>query len=175
MQTDPTLLIMGGSLLAASLIGRRLRRFFKNKHRHRVKSAARIIERVSQIETPGAKLAYLRKIDPFTFEEVVLTLLERRGCQIKRNKRYTGDGGIDGQVWINGEYHLIQAKRYKSHINAKHVEQFAALVAEKGCRGLFVHTGRTGKGSRTHAAPDSRVTIVSGQRLINLLSPTPVK
>ncbi|WP_192840691.1 restriction endonuclease, partial [Enterobacter hormaechei] len=43
---------------------------------------------------------YLRKIDPFVFEELLLEGFEAHGFRTIRNKRYTGDGGIDGQVII---------------------------------------------------------------------------
>ncbi|MEX6059375.1 restriction endonuclease [Enterobacter hormaechei] len=42
------------------------------------------------------KINYLRKIDPFVFEELLLEGFEAHGFRTIRNKRYTGDGGIDG-------------------------------------------------------------------------------
>ncbi len=42
----------------------------------------------------GQKIAYLRKIDPFVFEELLLEGFERRGFEVIRNRRYTGDGGL---------------------------------------------------------------------------------
>ena len=45
----------------------------------------------------GYKIAYLRKIDPFTFEELLLEGFESHGFRTIRNKRHTGDGGIDGR------------------------------------------------------------------------------
>lgn len=68
-----------------------------------------------------------------------------------RNKRYTGDGGIDGRCNINGSDYLIQSKRYKSHINP-----------------AFVHTGKTGAKSK-QIAQDENLEMISGQRLLNLL------
>jgi restriction system protein len=90
-------------------------------------------------------LAYLRKIDPFVFEELLLTCFERQGFTIRRNERYTGDGGLDGRVWLHGELYLIQAKRYKDSINPVHLEEFGRLIQSRGAAGgYFVHTGRTG-------------------------------
>ncbi|MGS6531656.1 restriction endonuclease, partial [Enterobacter hormaechei] len=40
---------------------------------------------------------YLRKIDAFVFEELLLEGFEAHGFRTMRIKRYSGDGGIDGQ------------------------------------------------------------------------------
>lgn len=68
------------------------------RHLWRRQAAKRVITKLQQIEGFGPRLAYLRKIDPFVFEELVLEGFERRGCKVRRNKRYTGDGGalMDG-------------------------------------------------------------------------------
>ena len=68
--------------------------------------------RLRRIKEPGRQIHYLRQVNPFLFEEMILTALKRHGFKIKRNRRYTGDGGIDGQAWWNGQHYLIQAKRY---------------------------------------------------------------
>nr|WP_225226253.1 restriction endonuclease [Komarekiella delphini-convector] len=87
----------------------------------------------------------MRKIDPFVFEELLLTCFERQGYNIRRNKRYTGDGGVDGCIWLHGSLYLVQAKRYKDAINPVHVEEFAQVIARRGAAGgYFVHTGRAG-------------------------------
>lgn len=113
-------------------------------------------------------LSYLRKIDPFVFEELLLTSFEKKGYKIERNKRYTHDGGIDGKIWIGGKLCLIQAKRYKSYINKKHIAEFYDLVNNNKNvkQGYFIHTGKTGK--RTYALyKESPIKIISGERLIN--------
>lgn len=67
-----------------------------------------------------------------------------QGWEIGRNFRYTGDGGIDGRVLIADKLYLIQAKRYRSHINLQHIRNFhQAIVREKAPGGFFVHTGKT--------------------------------
>ncbi|MFD2431520.1 restriction endonuclease [Sphingobium scionense] len=83
-------------------------------------------------------------MDPLAFEELLLESLERRGHKVTRNHRYTGDGGIDGQVVIEGAIWLIQAKRYAGIIRPDHVVAFQTLCQSRGCRSLFIHTGRTG-------------------------------
>lgn len=142
----------------------------KPSQRRRERQARLNLVALAEIPEPGRKFAFLRKIDPFTFEEMILESYELRGHRVKRNHRYTGDGGIDGRVWLDGELHLVQAKRYASHISAAHMREFCHLVAAQGCKGLFVHTGRTGGASRSLANGDENVSIVSGQRLLDLLA-----
>src|SRR5438105_3000787 len=96
-----------------------------------------LLGRIMNERGAAAVFSYLRKIDSFCFEEVVLTALSRRGLAIERNRRYTGDGGIDGQVWINGELLLLQVKRYRRHIDCAHVEAFSQLCTSAKKKGLF--------------------------------------
>lgn len=175
MQWLPVIAGVGVLMLAyGPLTYHRIRRrlgYRKKSQVRREKAARRVLKRLTQIEHFPQKLAYLRKIDPFTFEELVLEAFARRGCPIRRNRRYTGDGGIDGQVMIRGYLYLIQAKRYRWWISAKHVQEFSALVARRDCRGVFVHTGRTGGLSRSAANAAPNVSIISGERLMRLLEP----
>ena len=101
---------------------------------------------------------------------MILSALKQHGHKIIRNKAYTGDGGVDGRVIINGTKVIIQAKRYKSHINKQHVEEFAALCRKSKCLGLFVHTGKTGAASRAAANTSQVIDIVSGERMLKMLS-----
>ena len=119
--------------------------------------------------SPDRAFGYLRNVDFFVFEEMILTAFEQRGVKVIRNRRYTGDGGIDGRVIIGGETLLIQAKRYDSHINAGDVAAFAEICRNKRKRGLFIHTGRTGKKAHNNAVEANGIEIVSGRRLLDLL------
>lgn len=181
MEIPSSTLITFFSLVAIALISRfavpilRLLGWRKPSQRRRERQARRSLEKLLSIPEPGRKFAYLRKIDPFTFEEMILEAYKLNGHKIKRNHRYTGDGGIDGRVWLDDELHLIQAKRYSGHINASHVRDFCALVAGKGCKGIFVHTGKTGEASRSLANCDPAVSMISGQRLLELLDISRVK
>lgn len=113
-------------------------------------------------------ISYLRKIDPFVFEEMLLSLMYERGFKIKRNKRYTGDGGSDGIFWIKGKKYHIQAKRYKSYINKSHMTEFINLISREKSGGVFIHTGKTGKQTQK-LANDNDVFIISGKELIDLV------
>ena len=131
--------------------------------------AAQQLKRLKRFNTPEVQITHLRSVNPYVFEEMILTALKHRGYQIKRNKRYSGDGGIDGQAIIEGHCYLIQAKRYTNHINPAHVQSFARLCQRRGRRGLFVHTGKTGKKS-DRIAQFSEIEMISGDRLLNMLN-----
>lgn len=152
-------------LVVLWLIVRLVRR---RKVRWRVKAARKILRRVQRMSAEPQQIAYLRKIDPFIFEELVLTVMKRQGHRIKRNKRYTGDGGIDGQIWIRGKRHLMQAKRYSGYIHKTHLHDFDDLCRRRRCKGLFVHTGKIGGGGEN--SETRRVTILNASEFLELLS-----
>ena len=138
------------------------------RHTRNIKHADVVIKKITTFSYEGAKLNYLRKIDPFVFEEIILTGFEKNGYEIKRNKKYTDDGGIDGKIYKDGKLFLIQAKRYSSAINPKHVEEFANVIIQNNAHGgFFVHTGRTGNMSKEHTS-DSLI-IISGDSLLKLI------
>ncbi|ECO9089910.1 restriction endonuclease [Salmonella enterica] len=139
------------------------------RHRRYRETAQRVLGRLPALSSDGARLSYLRKINPYVFEELLLLALEKQGLEVIRNRSYSGDGGLDGQVFINGERWLIQAKRYRRSISPQHVREFGELLAREGCRGFFVHTGRTGRKSLDSLRGYPQIQLVSGRRLLALL------
>ncbi|EJA7965882.1 restriction endonuclease [Salmonella enterica] len=139
------------------------------RHRRYRETAQRVLGRLPALSSDGARLSYLRKINPYVFEELLLLALEKQGLEVIRNRSYSGDGGLDGQVFINGERWLIQAKRYSRSISPQHVREFGELLAREGCRGFFVHTGRTGRKSLDSLRGYPQIQLVSGRRLLALL------
>ena len=133
-----------------------------------VEKSKRIISKIITFQHDGQRFSYLRKINHFVFEEVILTAFENMGHLPIRNSRYTRDGGIDGQVFIKGKKYLIQAKRYSKYIDNKDVAKFVELCRSAKLKGLFVHTGKTGWSSHKKAFM-SNVDIVSGSRMISLV------
>lgn len=140
-------------------------------HSWRQVSSKKVLRKIRNFETPGQIINYLKKIDAFVFEEIILdTLSERPDITVKRNKRYTGDKGIDGQFLIkrDNQYFkgIIQAKRYKSYINNKDVELFKANIeAEKADIGLFIHTGKTG--GKVYEHINDNLILISGAKLVD--------
>lgn len=143
-------------------------------HLYRIRQARKILFKLKEIaQQPNHEpriLGYLRKINPFVFEELVLSVIEDSNIRITRNTRYTGDGGIDGIFHLKKGRVLIQCKRYKNHIDNKHVQELAQKVSQdKHYLGIFVHTGRTGEKSKTVASDSKNVVFVSGSNLVNFL------
>jgi restriction system protein len=140
----------------------------KRRHHYHIGQARIVLIKLRTMRNSGANygqiLGYLRKVHPSTFEELILELAERSGADITRNSRYTGDGGVDGRFYYEGTKWTVQAKRYSTAINPKHVIEFSWLIARYGGRGLFVHTGRTGNMSRS-ATKGNEVWFLSGSGL----------
>lgn len=147
--------------------------FFKPKKNYRhvrnIEKSKKILFKMNEFEGEYKEariFAYLRKIDPYVFEELLLEALLAKGFQIVRNKRYSGDGGIDGKAYYKDQLYYIQAKRYKKYVSLQHLNEFKKVVGDK--KGLFIHTGKTGKDTYSEFK-HTNIEIISGQRLINLL------
>ena len=149
------------------LIYMRRRRIRKYMMR-RADETLKLLRSMDAKKDDGKMFGIMRSMPPFAFEEMILTALSDKGFKIKRNGWYMGDGGLDGQFWIGRQRVLIQAKRYKNHIERLHVEDFCKLCKRYKAKGIFVHTGRTGKASKAHADGDENIEIISGQTLLNL-------
>jgi restriction system protein len=147
----------------------------RRKQQHNIRAAQRVLQHLrgrslsTQEELPVV-LGTLRKLNPFQFEELILTCCEERGWRIKRNSRYTGDGGIDGRVWIAEDLFLMQAKRYRNYIDTQHIRDFQNVIQRENAQGgLFVHTGQTGALSKKVAYEADTIIILSGRRLVNFV------
>ncbi|EKO1958028.1 restriction endonuclease [Salmonella enterica] len=140
------------------------------RHRRYRQTAEWVLTRLPQLVSDGARLNYLRRINPYVFEELLLLALENQGLKVIRNPSYSGDGGSDGQVLIAGKRWPIQAKRYNRSVSPQHIRDFGELLTRENCCGFFIHTGRTGRKSRDGLQTNPQVQLVSGQRLLNLLA-----
>ncbi len=140
----------------------------KDQHIYNRINAFRFLKKLKAMKTPQEQFYYLRGLDAFVFEEMILTSLKNKGFIIVRNDGYTGDGGIDGRAYLNDQHYLIQAKRYTGHVKAKDIEDFAKICKRRKGKGLFVHTGKTGE-TAMKAARVNKVHVVSGAKLLELL------
>lgn len=145
----------------------------KWRHIYRVKKAKKIIQKIQFISSTeggyGKSILYLRKINPYVFEELILTAIENSNIRIYRNKRYSGDGGIDGIFQLKPGKVLIQCKRYSKYIHQQHVQDFIQEVHQKYYKGIFVHTGKTGDKSKNLAQSSPKLIILSGSHLIDVI------
>lgn len=173
LMANPVLAVLLTGLFIAVMAGLNLRgreSASVRRHRRYRATAARVLQRLPQLGGNGQRLAYLRKINPYVFEELLLLAFERQGYAVIRNTSYSGDGGLDGQVIIEGKTFLIQAKRYGRAITPSHIKSFGALLRHHHCDGFFIHTGRTGQLSHALLQNHPHVHLVSGQKLLALLA-----
>ncbi len=173
-------------------------------HRQRVKAALQRLYQLRSMaadpELPearkfAAQFAYMRRIEPMVFEEMILEAFRQRGFMVRANVRYTGDGGIDGRVWVEDWRQIdpwfskrqpdrmvrgwagIQCKRYEGAVRQEHLRQFPVDLAREGLvAGFFVHTGTTPKarkeaeGAASGSGLEPPVQRISGSKLLHLLS-----
>lgn len=132
-----------------------LKKFRKNKHSY----------------TPAQRFAFIRKVDHFTWEEILIACFEERGCKVVRTK-LTRDGGSDGYVKLNDQWVVIQAKRYKGAIAKAHVMDLAKLVETdpRVSKGLFIHTGTSSAPILEYFRSNLSLDIISGvDKVLSLL------
>ncbi len=147
-------------------------RTLTSKHRRNIQHSYLLVQQfrkeASLAKLPAA-IATLRRLDPYVFEELLLTCCEDQGWEIERSFRYTGDGGVDGRVLIAGSMYLVQAKRYKDYINPQQIEKFRMVIQREGAAGgFFIHTGKTGTLSK-QLLTEFRITLISGQKLVDFV------
>ncbi|WMU73303.1 restriction endonuclease [Enterobacter bugandensis] len=173
LMVNPVLTVVLIVLFVAVMLGLNCRgreTASRRRHRRYQTTAMRVLARLPLLGGDGQRLAYLRKINPYVFEELLLLAFERQGYAVIRNTSYSGDGGLDGQVIIEGKTYLIQAKRYGRTITPSHITSFGALLRHHHCDGFFIHTGRTGQLGRVLLQNYPHVHLVSGQKLLALLA-----
>lgn len=109
------------------------------------------------------RFKYIREMDFFLFEEVLITCFEERGYKVIRTKM-TRDNGSDGYVFLNDELVAIQAKRYSGPIAKKDILSFERLVTNgsKINKGLFIHTGKTSQPIKDIARNSNCIELISG-------------
>lgn len=149
-----------------------------NKHQLNIQHGKRVLQQLrskaTEVELPMA-IAMLRRMNPYAFEELLLTCCEEQGWQIQRNFRYSNDGGLDGRVAIAGKLYLIQAKRYTGHIKPEHIRDFYSVIGQSQADGgFFIHTGKTGSLSK-ELLREFGINLISGQRLVNFVLGQQVK
>lgn len=143
----------------------------KKSHKWRIISAKKTLLKLRAFEHDGQILNYLKKIDAFVFEELLLFVFnENDKIEIIRNKKYTGDGGIDGTFFINKSKYLIQAKRYNNFINISHIKKFSEDINKnRALKGYFIHTGKTRKSTKNIYKEDEKIEIISGDKLVKFI------
>lgn len=147
-------------------------RLSANKHRQNIRRSNFVLCKLRN-NADKAKLstviATLRRLSPYEFEELMLTCCKDQGWQIRRNSRYSGDGGIDGRTLIGGKLYAIQAKRYFGYINPEHIREFYQVIETEGAAGgFFIHSGKTGTLSK-QLLSEFQIILLSGQKLVDFV------
>jgi restriction system protein len=114
-------------------------------------------------------LGRLRRMSAYAFEELLAFCFWERGFQGRTSGQYSRDGGVDGYAVVDGENVIIQAKRWQAHVCNRHITALARTAHEHGARGVFCHTGKTGRLARQMARLH-RMTIISGAPLVALVT-----
>lgn len=160
--------------LISKLINR-FRLIGKWRHLFRIKNAKKVhktlisIKKQNEVYHPKI-FSYLRKINPFVFEELILNMIEKQNIRVIRNKSYSNDGGIDGKFVLNGKTFLIQCKRYQEYINKKDVEKLLNdIKIHKADFAIFVHTGKTGEKTKNIFQNEKNLILVSGTYMIDFI------
>lgn len=115
----------------------------------------------------GYVIGALRRLNPYAFEELVAFCLSERGMAATVTG-YSRDGGVDAWAEREGRVVVVQAKRWKRHINNRDIVAIARVAERVNGVGLFVHTGRTGRLARAKAKRHA-VGVVSGDQLVSLV------
>lgn len=122
----------------------------------------------------------VKEIDPKSFEELILNLLQRIGYGgsdgegIKHTGK-SGDEGIDGEIkqdHLGLDRIYMQAKRYKeSVVGRPEIQKFVGtLSSKKSKKGLFITTSRFSKEAQDYIEKiDSRLVLIDGQKFVELL------
>lgn len=147
--------------------------YFYDQHQKNIERANSILQEF-RTQPIKPKLPYvigtLRQTTPYVFEELLLSCCLDQGWTIKRNKQYSGDGGVDGRVSIGEKLYLIQAKRYTDHIKSEHLHDFQEVIeAQRADGGFFIHSGKTGPLSKAVLKQYPQIVLISGQRLVNFV------
>src|SRR5690606_7209165 len=119
-------------------------------------------------------LAKLKEIDPYTFERIILILLNKMGYGDYIETSKSGDGGIDGltnEDKLGLEKIYFQAKRYaKSKVRETDIRNFIGAMSGDTRKGIFVTTSTFDDKAKTKAK-DAHHTIIliDGSRLVDLM------
>ncbi len=166
-------LVLAASLRQAVKLSKKQGKEAQLRHQRMETSASKVLAKIRSMvpmQNPGPVFAYLRKMNPYAFEEMILHELEHRKLKIRRNAAYSGDGGIDGTFFLDDQKWLVQAKRYAQYVKKEHVWAFDAVCKEHKAKGLFVHTGKTPKDLLELKRQCGVVRIISGEELMQLFS-----
>ena len=111
----------------------------------------------------------LQTMDPFAFEEYVAQrLFARQGYQVI-NTQDSKDGGVDILVTDPDGYDaVVQCKRYRGTVGSPTVRELYGTMVHSGVTRAFLVTSGTISDDARKWAADKPITLIDGQRLVEL-------
>lgn len=119
-------------------------------------------------------LDYLKGIDPYDFEKVILRLLKKMGYGEMVETKKSGDGGIDGVMnedKLGLERIYIQAKRYTAgNVQETDIRNFIGAMSGDTSKGVFVTTSAFAPKAVAKAeSAHHRIILIDGDKLTDLM------
>src|SRR5690606_37753894 len=119
-------------------------------------------------------LAKLKEIDPYTFERIILILLNRMGYGDFIETSKSGDGGIDGIInedKLGLDKIYIQAKRFtENKVREKDIRNFIGAMSGDTNKGVFVTTSVFDPGAVAKAkSAHHKIILINGNKLVDLM------
>lgn len=119
-------------------------------------------------------LEKLKSIDPYTFEQLILTLLKKMGYGDVFSTPRSSDGGIDGiinedKLGLNKIY--IQAKRWNENkVRESHIRDFIGSMSGDTNKGVFVTTSDFDNKAIVKASSATHtIILINGEKLSKLM------
>ena len=169
-------LLLTAALALAGLLAEAGRRRLSKLHRKNRRTARRLYRRLNRIASQGSPdrgyawiQNYLRQIDPYVFEELVLAALKEKGFSVRANRKYSGDGGVDGRARKDGTRYYIQCKCYTGYASLADIRAFIDKCRKDRRKGFFVNTGLTSAKARETAEESGIVAMICDESLYNLI------
>lgn len=122
-------------------------------------------KRQSQANT----ISDLLKMHPYQFERHIAYIFQKMGYKaLAKGGMY--DGGIDIEARLNGEFVVIQCKRYSRHnkVGSPEVRNFiGAMTVSKADKGYFVTTSSFSQPALREARHVETLSLIDGQGIID--------
>ena len=115
----------------------------------------------------------LLKIDPFSFEDLVIELFKNMGYEVVGTKK-SNDGGIDFELYNNdpiiGGKVIGQVKRYKNNIDIPKLREFESVLRNSDAmKGIYISTSNFSPQCERFAS-ENNITLINGTILVNYLN-----
>lgn len=131
---------------------------------------------IEKIETSvkAELLEKLKTVDPYSFEKIILILLNKMGYGDFIETSKSRDGGIDGIInedQLGLEKIYIQAKRYaENKVRETDIRNFIGAMSGDTTKGIFVTTSNFDESAQKKAREaHHKIILVNGTKLVELL------